>query len=734
VSDIRYFASCPKGLELLLVDELKALGAQDVREQLAGVRFAGDVTLGYRASLWSRLASRILMPLAEFDAADGDALYAGARTVDWSQHLGSTGSLAIDAHGHTSGLNHAQYASQRVKDAIVDQFREATGERPNVERDQPDIRVNLLLRRERATLSLDFAGSALFQRGWRRAQGEAPLKENLAAAMLMRARWPEIYAAGGALVDPMCGAGSLLIEGAWMVADIAPGLMRDYYGFLRWRGFSPEIWDELKREAQTRADEGLRQLRPVFYGFDQDRNVLQAARQNVQWAMVAGFVRLEPQAMEHIERPAGAERGLVISNPPYGERMGEVEELVPTYRALGDRLKKQFAGWQAAIITNQPDLGAATGLRAERKYQLFNGALECVLYCFDEIRAPSTEPRVEKALSEGAQSLVNRLHKNLRHLKSWRKRDDIHAFRAYDADMPEYAAAIDVYESTTGETWAHVQEYAPPDDIPEETARRRLGEIVRATGLELAIPRERIALKTRRPQTRASRYQRHETRGQFFDVEEGGLRFEVNLFDYLDTGLFLDHRPLRARIREIARGKRFLNLFAYTSTVSVYAASGGAATTTSVDLSGTYLEWASRNFALNGLAGARHQLVQADVMAWLAAEREQYDLIFVDPPTFSNSKRAEDFDVQREHANLLRLCGERLAPGGLILFSNNFRRFKIDAPALAQFTIREITRQTVPPDFARDQRIHHVFELRHAEQSGTATGGSAPRADDGNAG
>ena len=258
------------------------------------------------------------------------------------------------------------------------------------------------------------------------------------------------------------------------------------------------------------------------------------------------------------------------------------------------------------------------------------------------------------------------------------------------------------------------KQYAPPKELPDQVARDRLRELVRAASEALEVPRERIALKQRRPQTRTERYGRVAERGEFLEVGEGGLRFEVNLFDYLDTGLFLDHRPMRARIRAEARGKSFLNLFCYTGTATVYAAAGGATSSTSVDLSATYLEWAQRNLALNGAGDARHRLVQADVVEWLRRERGRYDLIFVDPPTFSNSKRAEDFDVQRDHVELLALAAERLAPGGLLLFSCNLRRFKIEPQLSAKLNVRDISRASIPPDFTRDQRIHHAYEMRPA--------------------
>jgi 23S rRNA (guanine2445-N2)-methyltransferase / 23S rRNA (guanine2069-N7)-methyltransferase len=312
--------------------------------------------------------------------------------------------------------------------------------------------------------------------------------------------------------------------------------------------------------------------------------------------------------------------------------------------------------------------------------------------------------------------IANRLRKNLRKLAPWRKREGVDCFRAYDADLPEYAAAIDVYTEDADEApraFLHVQEYQAPSTIPEADARRRFGEIVRAAGEVFAVPREQIAIKTRARGKGGSKYGAMAERGEFIVVREGAARLRVNLFDYLDTGLFLDHRPLRMRIALVAKGKRFLNLFAYTGAASVQAAVGGAASTTSVDLSATYLQWAADNLTLNGCTGSAHRLVQADAIAWLEAERGQYDLVFCDPPTFSNSARAEDFDVQREHVRLLRAALARLAPGGVLYFSNNFRRFKLDEPALSSVAqIRDISAATIPPDFERNPRIHRCWEIR----------------------
>ncbi|HEX5304557.1 MAG TPA: bifunctional 23S rRNA (guanine(2069)-N(7))-methyltransferase RlmK/23S rRNA (guanine(2445)-N(2))-methyltransferase RlmL [Dyella sp.] len=707
-----FFASCPKGLEYLLKDELAALGAQDTRETVAGVHFSGTLETAYRACLWSRLASRVLLPLGEFDAATDEALYAGVQSIDWSTHLASHATLAVDAHTTLSKLAHSQYLAQRVKDAVVDQFRQRDGERPSVDTDEPDVRINVRLRRDRATLSLDLSGSPLHRRGWRELQGEAPLKENLAAAMLLRAGWPQIYAEGGALLDPMCGSGTLLVEGAWMAADVAPGLHREYFGFLGWAQHDIALWKRLHEEATQRAEAGLRALRSCFFGSESDPRMVQTAKRNAQEAGVAGFFTLDRQDALHVAPPPGMSRGLVITNPPYGERLGEREQMPPLYRALGEMLRARFTGWRAAVLAGDVELGRAMPLRAEKKYTLYNGALETVLLIF-ELHAREAMPHESKPLSPGAQMLKNRLEKNLKHLRKRLQREGIHCWRAYDQDLPEYAAAIDVYANAAGDTWLHIQEYRAPVEIPVETARTRMREITRVAGEVFGLPRERIALKTRERGKGGSKYGQFDQRGEFVEVEEGGLKFLVNLTDYLDTGLFIDHRLVRARLRELAKGRRFLNLFAYTATASVYAAAGGARDTTSVDLSATYLEWASRNLALNGFTGSTHKLIQADALEFLRGERDRYGVIYVDPPTFSNSKRAEDFDVQRDHVALLNACGDRLANDGVIVFSNNFRRFTLDRAALEErFSIEDWTAPSIPFDFARRADIHGCWLLR----------------------
>ena len=717
---MKFFASCSKGLEYLLADELLALGCTHATAAMAGVNVEGTLADAQRAVLWSRLASRVLWPLTDYDCLDEHALYAGAAAVPWQEHLGTEQTLAVDAHVSGTAITHARYAAQRVKDAVVDVLRAQTGERPSVDVESPDLRINLVVRKGRAILSVDLGGGPLHRRGYRRAQGEAPLKENLAAAVLLRGGWPQMYVEGGALLDPMCGSGTLLIEGALMAADVAPGLLRTGgVAPSRWRGFDAMQWSILRSEAREREAIGRKELRSVFFGSDSDPHAIRAARENAEAAGVAAVIQYKVTAVEQLT-PAftGGDaqlRGLVVCNPPYDARLAADPAL---YRALGNALKQATPDWRASLLCGDAELAYATGLRAQRKYQMFNGALECALIVCDPISiAVRVQPASEaqpQALSDGAMMVANRLRKNLKKLKPWLQRDAVTCYRAYDADLPEYAAAIDVYSAEPrGEIWLHVQEYAAPAEIPEATTRHRLNELLAAAREVFDLPKERIALKTRSIGKGGSKYGRFDQRGEFLVVREGAAKLRVNLFDYLDTGLFLDHRPLRLRIQEEAEDVRFLNLFGYAGAATVHAAVGRARQTTTVDLSATYLQWCTDNLLENGFSGHKHRLVQADAMGWLGSDRGEYDLIFCDPPTFSNSARASDFDIQREHVRLLHAAVARLAPGGTLYFSNNFRRFKLDRDAVVQFAeCVDISAETIPADFVRNPRIHQTWVLR----------------------
>src|SRR3569623_1841199 len=497
MSSHRFFATTPKGLESLLGAELTALGATELRETRAGVAFVGTLALAYRACLWSRLANRVLLPLDNFAAPAPEALYAGVHAMAWEEHFGADHTLAVDFSTLQSQTSHSHYGALKVKDAIVDRFRTRDGRRPSGERDQPDIRINVYLYRDHATGYLDLSGDSLHRRRYRSQSVAAPLKENVACGALIRALWPEISRAGGTLVAPLCGGGTLLVEGAMMAADIAPGLQREYYGFLAWRGHDATLWSQLIEEAETRRAAGLQRL-PKLFGFDADARAVQAAQRNVAAARLNDHIVVEQRAVQDLCAPAGAAPGLVICNPPYGERLGDAETLMPLYAELGAKLKGEFTGWRAAVLTANPDLGKKMGLRARKRYTLYNGALECKLLYFAVTPEWFVTERPiddDAPLSSGAEMLANRLRKNRKQLARWLAQEQVTCYRLYDADLPEYAVAVDVYQGER--LWAHVQEYAPPASVDPKKAELRLRDALRAITAVLAIPREQVYLKVR---------------------------------------------------------------------------------------------------------------------------------------------------------------------------------------------------------------------------------------------
>jgi 23S rRNA (guanine2445-N2)-methyltransferase / 23S rRNA (guanine2069-N7)-methyltransferase len=716
---VQFFASCPPGVADLTAAELRACGATNTRELKLGVLFEGTLETAYRACLWSRTASRILMALGNFPAATPEELYAGVAAIDWTQHLAPNGTLAIEFGGSSAGIKHTHFGALKTKDAIVDQLRERTGQRPSVELERPDLRLDVRLDRERATLSLDLSGDSLHRRAYRARGVAAPLKENLAAAVLLRSGWPAI-AENGEFVDPMCGSGTLVIEAALMALDIAPGSLRSYFGFVGWRGHDRELWQRLVDEARARR-EATANRRIVLRGYDSDAAAIRAAIENSERARLRGFVHFERRELEQLVKESDAATGLLVTNPPYGERIGD-QDLQALYATLGQKLREQFQGWRAAVLTGNPPLAKAIGIYSKRSHTLFNGRIECRLLRFEitpeefqQPRAPAPDAAEVRA-RPGAQMFANRLRKNLKAALDWAQREGLDCFRIYDADMPEYAFAIDHYGDGAGSRWVVVQEYAPPRTVDSKAARQRRDEALAVIPHELDIPADRMFVRERRQQKQGTQYEKLAREREFDVVREQPYRFFVNFTDYLDTGLFLDHRPTRRLIAELASGKRFLNLFAYTGTATVYAAGGGAVASTTVDMSRTYLDWAKRNLALNELAAPAHGFVQANCLTWLEEQRSaarRWDLMFIDPPTHSRSKRmTEDFDVQRDHVKLLSLARELLTPRGTIVFSNNYTRFKLDAAALAAFEIEDISRNTVPEDFSRNLRIHSCFLLR----------------------
>lgn len=719
----KFFATCPKHLESLLEQELIQLGANETRQTLAGVYFYGDLQVAYRACLWSRIANRILLPISTLPAADAEQLYESVRAIDWSEHLLASNSLLIDFTGTSAEIKNTHFGALKVKDAIVDQLREKFAERPAIAKINPDLRVHVHLQQGQATVSIDLSGESLHKRGYRIAMGAAPLKENLAAALLYRSDWQNLVKQQAPLLDPLCGIGTILIEAGLMAADLAPGLFRDYFGFNKWLGHIPAIWKTLWQEAKERREQGLKNKLPDIRGYDGDPRAISKARMHIEQAGLEKIIDVRVKELTKLVRPTHGtqQAGLIITNPPYGERLGEISSLTFLYQHLGERLKTEFLNWQAAILTANPELGKQMGIRTHKQYNFYNGAIPCKLLLFsihpewfmqwgkyENDKKEYLPESAHEATSAGEQMFANRLAKNKRQIGKWARKNKINCYRIYDADMPEYSAAIDIYEG-----WVHVQEYAPPKTVDPQKAQQRFQEILNTIPHVLEVSPKNIIFKQRVKQKANLQYTKKGNSQKFIEIKENEAKFLINLTDYLDTGIFLDNRLLRMRIKQLANNKKFLNLFCYTATSTVYAALGGARNSISVDMSNTYLSWARRNFALNGMSEALHKLVQADCLQWLDQTYDMFDLILLDPPTFSNSKRMKDIlDVQRDHVMLIQKTMKHLAKDGVLIFCTNNRRFKLEESALSQFQIKNITHETIDKDFARDPKIHQCWEIR----------------------
>lgn len=712
-------ATCASGLQGVLRDELISLGLSGVDSRGAGAAFGGGLAAGYRACLHSRVANRILLPLHVGPAPDADSLYALIRQIDWSAHLAVDGSLAVDFFSANSGITHTQYGALKVKDAIVDQFRDAVGQRPDVDRDTPDVRINVYVFRDKARIALDLSGSSLHRRGYRGDGGPAPLKENVAAALLLASGWPAVVEAGGGagFIDPMCGSGTLVVEAATIAARRAPGLGRGHWGFLGWKGHDPALWNGLLDEARA----AVRPVEVPVRGYDRDPRAVAAARASVLACGVEGDVSVEAGDLrEHVDAASGTP-GLLLSNPPWGERLTTSRD---DYADMGQALSRGYPGWRCALFTSVTAPLSALSLPLAPVLDVRNGGIDCRLSMGDVPglgRGGRSTPDIDVT------PVVNRLAKNLKSLKGFVRQRNVRALRVYDADLPDFALAVDVFDCGIAGDERHVvvQEYEAPRSVNQALAADRREGFLDALPAALDTVPERLHLKTRTRQRGDRQYLRrdaeqgHAVGGAVTAVlHEGGACYRLNFSDYLDVGLFIDHRPVRRFIGErSAAGGRFLNLFAYTAAPTVQAALGGADASVSVDLSNRYVSWARDNLALNRCDAQAHTVVRSDVMTWLSsADEAAFDTILLDPPTHSNSTSTErDWDVQADHVDAILACMARLAPGGLLIFSNNYRRFKLDPSVVHRYDVQDRSAWSIDPDFRRRANIHRCWFIREAE-------------------
>jgi 23S rRNA (guanine2445-N2)-methyltransferase / 23S rRNA (guanine2069-N7)-methyltransferase len=439
------------------------------------------------------------------------------------------------------------------------------------------------------------------------------------------------------------------------------------------------------------------------------------------------MIHFERRDVADLRPPPGATAGEIVTNPPFGARLGGSESAVRALMGTLGQALGRMPGFLAHVLVADEEMGFALGLRAPRSHRIMHGPLACTLLHID---CDPTQGALGARPTGGAvEALKNRLRKNLKGLTPYLQEHGIGSFRLYDSDLPEYAVAIDVYTAVGGAKHAHIQEYAAPQEVPPKVAQARLRQVLEAVGDIMELGPSDMALKVRRRQKPEDQYGAREARrlptlrgprapspeAQGFWVRENGLLFYVDLHRYVDTGLFLDHRRVRAWMLKHARGKHMLNLFGYTGSVSVAAAAGGALSTTTLDLSATYLSWAEQNLRQNALLEPRQRLVQADCLTWVRQNpKATYDIAFVNPPTFSNSKRMmEAFDVVRDHGMLLDATMAWVKKDGVALFTTHARRLRIDERLAQSYAITEISRSVRPKDFDRAKVGCRAWLIRH---------------------
>ena len=756
-----FFATCPKGFERLLAGELASLGATGVRALHGQVAFSGALADAYRVCLWSRIASRVVLVLSHGAAADADELYDAASSIDWESHLSLSSTFAVDAHGVNDQLRNTQFVALRVKDAVCDRMQARFGGRPSVEVRHPDVTIIARVRGERVTLGIDLSGEPLFHRGFGRRSaddGLGGLRADYAAAMLAAGSWHRCLRHDApTLAAAYAGSGTILVEAAGAALDRAPGLLRSRWGFDRWLGHDSAAWGALLDEADEHAEKGSERAGSLrLISLDDRPGAASAARTALRSAGL-------DVSLDTLTLRASSTLGVCdLSWLRTAELAREVSAL-GCVTTLADSLP---AGSPLAAFVLGDSLDAALGMAPADSVSTLLGRDEATIRLYaetDDARATGSDdngtpatpaPRATVTLKDGtsipvlvsaSDQFAARLQKVAKLHAKWSKREDVSCYRVYDADLPDYAVAIDLYQASEasrgrdkGGRWLVVQEYAAPKGIDLDLAHRRLLDVLAIAPRVLDVDPNDVTLRVRKRAKGGSQYASEQEEGADTRpsrrsrlalapgshlVDEGGLIFEVNLAERLDTGLFLDHRDVRAQVRELAKGtkgsKRFLNLFAYTGTATCYAADGGAKHTTTVDLSRTYLDWAERNMERNGFTGDEHEYVQADVVRWISEQRRtrnRWDLVFCDPPTFSNSKRMgrDSFDVQRDHAELLIGVSRLLTADGVCLFSCNLRGFTPDTEKLERYgvEIEDVTEGTIPEDFSRNAKIHHVYLVK----------------------
>lgn len=789
---MEFFASCPGGMEFALANELKdQCGVKRTRPLRGGVAFYGDLRDAYTACLWSRLASRVFYVIGRCDARNDKELYEGVKALAWSRNIPVDKTISVYAHGTNDELHNTQFSALRAKDALCDALRAGRGRRPNVNLSNPDVLIDVNIRQDRATISIDLCGTSLHHRPYemRRSTREG-VKSALAAAALEGAWWYRGSKEGRPFVDPLACDGYMITEAAQVAADMAPNLTRARWGFFGWNAHDPQLWEDLIEEAEDRLDKALASM-PPLYAFTPNEHARSHALNLLKRAGLQPYVTLidwndrtdiakalkalekhletldrlnaedfkislssqdkrqdeecqscEPVTDEAQEQASlvSAVRGVAASILPFKSQEGDLVSIEAHRQCLA--AMQTLPGLWKYLFVNDTDLieRYIASRPAKQPTRIILGKTKALIYRYNRLeRETNCEVRIYDAcqhvdrivpvLEAGTDQFVARLKKNVRERRKWAERNNISCYRIYDADLPDYAVAIDLYqgaEEDSGKNYLVIAEYQAPREIDPKKAQARFQDVLTLAPLIIGVTPDQVFTRTRFQDKGGAQYQMKRNQRVHACVEEYGCLFEVDFTSYLDTGLFLDHRTTRHKIAQIAKGKSFLNLFAYTGSATVHAARGQARSTLTIDLSQTYLDWAERNMLKNEIAGKEHRYLRSDVMTWIRNEvrvGRSYDLIFVDPPTFSNSKAMgkETWSVQRDHPELLEGVSRLLSGGGVAIFSCNLRSFKPDFDELVRRGVKivDVSTESIPHDFERNQKIHHCYlVVREGNESG----------------
>ncbi len=651
---IELFARCAGGFEEVLAEELRGLGLRRVRAQVGGVSFEGRLTDAYRACLWSRVATRVQLVLGRVPCADAGELYAGVRDIAWEAHVRPDATIGIRAHGTNANLRNTAFSALKAKDALCDRLRDVRGERPDVDAQSPDFEVDLAVHERRATVYLNLSGSSLHRRGYREegVQTEAPLKETLAAGMLMAAGWPEVAKRGGILVDPMCGSGTIAVEAALMAADVAPGMLRERWGFQGWLGHDEGLWRHMREEAVQRRDVAACEM-CVLAG-DIDAGAVAIARENAERAGVRGIVQLFCDDAERLGRhlrgvlKRGAREGMLATNPPYGERLGTQDDLVKSNGALATAVEALPEGWGVAIIAPEIGIDSALGRIPERRIDCHNGPLEVSVRVYRKLEANRHTCAVVSLAGvchlvsiadERSCQFAARIRKVARDRRRAAERAGHTCVRLYEADLPDYPFAIDLWLGaghSAGKVHVTVEETRRPRKGQAEFAARRRYDARALVAAVLDIPAVNVhllALSAQGP---------HEP--MMLRVGERGLEFEVDLLGHPDTGLPMAQREVREEVAQRCAGSRFANVGGGASAASVYAARAGAVHTVTVEPFEDRAELIRRSLAANGYGGKRHRVICEGARAWLERTKREghaFDVVLLALPAWAGKEERE---------------------------------------------------------------------------------------------